>query len=122
MNKSQQQLKNRLEKDYNDYIKLLSKADKKTLINQSYEIATVLNFYEVLSYCFEELNNEFPIENSLIKILLNYDGNILLYFLYSWRGYTHPEEHSFWYEISVVIDIIIDSIKELKKRNYGKRK
>ena len=127
MNKTQQLLKNRLDKDYNEYIELLNKADKKTLINKSYEIATILNFNEALNYFFDELqlnknNKEFPIKNNLIKSLLDYEYNILLFFLYSWRDYTHPEEYSFWYDYYVVIDIITNAIKVFKKSKYGKSK
>ncbi len=107
-------LKEKLKKDYIECLNDWQKQSKKRIINQAYSIATVNNFYDALLYFIEEYDDEFPIEKDLLEILLNYKDNMLFYFEKQWLNYNHPEYLQFWYDYSDVIDIIKNSIEQLK--------
>ncbi len=120
MNKLQKQLNERVKKDEQQCMELLLKENKESLINRSYQIATLFVFRDVLNYFIEALeydleNEEFPLSDKEIETLLNYEENILEYFTEVWFDYSNPQEFMFWYNYYDVIEIIQDAIKQLEE-------
>ena len=108
-----EQLKEKVEKDYQEIVEQLSNLDAKTLINLSYAIAVRQNFYDfIINYIndSQEYCEDIDFSDECMNKIINYKGNIIVFFYDSFMNFNHPERVDFWYGTDMV-QIIEDCVK-----------
>lgn len=104
----------KIHKDYEDWLKFESVKKPIAIVNNSYQNAIILNFYDgIVSFIDDYITNEdeyFILSQHCLNKLLSYDGNLLIKLKECYMGFLHPERFDFWFNwydgLADVIEII----------------
>lgn len=101
------ELQNRIQSDYEEYVKELIKNNPTDIINRAYEIAHYNEIVDVVCDVCDE--NDCPFDEEVIDKALECKRNLLDIIYESWQGYNHPERYNFFcYE--GIVEIIENAI------------
>ncbi len=114
-----EQLRGKIQSDYEDYISQLKKCDFDTIVNKSYPTSvgqTLVDAIESYMEIFEE-DNDFLLSEETVNIIINFPSNAVVYWIENHRNIRHPERYNYdsWYDD---LPEVIDTIFKAWEDNY----